>query len=141
MGLLLFSPTAHGQTEESIYIKGEEIYLHKDTSSYLKSFIGSRVEGKVYLMWVIVNQKNEGSFVIQRSRDGENYEIIGITQSNMNTSNTNTGYYFIDPTPYNNHICYYRIVRYGAANDYLVSNIVKVKPEAKLYSVNTFSKQ
>ncbi len=85
--------------DENIFINGKETYLHDDTSVNLKMFMGRNLGSQTYLIWVVSNLNSEGSFIICRSKDGENYEIIGVKPSGTVPQKNYTGYYFIDKHP------------------------------------------
>ena len=87
---------AKAQVEESVLINGKEVYVHEDRSVNFKMFLGRNVGDQTYLIWVVPNMKNAGTFIICRSGDGENYEIIGVKPGGIVTQKNYTGYYFID---------------------------------------------
>ncbi len=61
----------------------------------------------VSLTWITASERDVQHFVVERSKDGKNFEKIGIPVAGKNTATKNT-YQVIDPTPLWD-ISYYRI--------------------------------
>lgn len=119
--------TVHAQLDESILINGKEVFLHKDNLMNIRSLLIRQVEDKVYLSWVAENQKCDGTFIVYRSSDGQNFEIIGVQQAVKTPDNNAVGYGFIDnvSVPYGQ--VYYKIMHLGTDNSFYVSNEVHIK--------------
>src|ERR1041385_7062621 len=97
----------NAQYDESIYTNGEEVYVKKDSAVKFNSFFARSVESKIYLSWKVSDLKYDGMFMIYRSSDGENYEIIGVEQSSAANGRPDAGYSFIDKDPVSAPVCYY----------------------------------
>jgi hypothetical protein len=123
----LFSSSVQAQSEESIFTNGQEIFLHKNNSAHFKSLLARNVDGKTYLAWVAENLKNDGAFIIYRSIDGENYEIIGIKQTIKKSNMDDIGYYFIDNDPIQTAPSYYKIMHIDTENAFFTSDKIAVK--------------
>lgn len=125
--LSLFNGCAIAQTEEGIFANGQEIFLHKNAEAGLRSFLARNVGGKTYLAWVTENFNNEGSFLIYRSSDGENYEIIGVQQTYKMPRTGELGYFFIDQAPITSSTVFYKVLHLGTDNSFFKSPCVSVK--------------
>ncbi len=75
----------------------------------LKSFDASAANGKVFLKWTTATERDNASFIIERSADGASFEAIGSLKGNGN-SNMEITYGFTDNAPLNN-ISYYRLLQ------------------------------
>jgi len=79
--------------------------------------------GKTYpsfnlLTWSTASEHNSDYFNIERSINGENWDIVGV-ESAMGNSNTKTDYSFSDLFD-NNEIHYYRLVQYDYDGQYKI---------------------
>lgn len=133
--IALGSSSAHAQLDEIIFINSGEAYLKKDMRAQPKSFLSVHAEGSIYLTWVVSNLKNDGTFLICRSSDGEYYEIIGIRQSAGTRKKMDIAYFFIDENPVIPGIMYYKIIHFGTDNLYFTSNILKIEFPVKNLAV------
>jgi alpha-tubulin suppressor-like RCC1 family protein len=70
---------------------------------------------QVYLEWVTASEKNNDYFLIQRSKDGINYETIGRVNGS-GTVNYLSNYSFIDSNPYGG-TSYYRLEQHDIDGD------------------------
>ncbi|MFI5164809.1 MAG: hypothetical protein ACHQHP_06140 [Bacteroidia bacterium] len=118
------------QFDESIFTNNQEVYLHKDTVIRVKSFAAHQAEGKTYLSWFVTGLKTEGSFIIYRSQDGENFEIIGVEQSSKTADNAHVGYFFTDNKPTQTGTLYYKIAHIGTNNSCFTSNKVSINSQS-----------
>lgn len=82
---------------------------------------------EVELDWWLENGQELESFVIERSRDGINFETIGELIAEQNNANTNH-YHYLDQKPYIG-VNYYRIGQKAVSGDYYLSNIQAVTLE------------
>ncbi|MEO1052050.1 MAG: T9SS type A sorting domain-containing protein [Bacteroidota bacterium] len=64
----------------------------------LNTFTGEVVNGENHLFWETASEINNDFFEIQRSNDGERFEVIGITEGNGTTDEISQ-YRFIDSNP------------------------------------------
>jgi hypothetical protein len=111
---------------KSIIIKGKETLLVKDGSLKITSFTSSDNNGKIVLNWIVVGQKCNGTYMVYRSIDGKNFEIIGIEQSVLVPKKDAT-YFFNDDNPANSDELYYKIYYFGADNRCYSSSIITIK--------------
>lgn len=126
---MLLSGNVIAQAEESIFINGKDIFLHKNTAARLKSFLVRNAEDKTYLAWVTENLNYDGTFIIYRSTDRENYTIIGVQQT-VRTQNVNDIVYsFIDNDPIPAATAHYKIMHLGKDNSFFTSDIITVKTQ------------
>ena len=88
----------------------------------LTAFQALAHEGKVFLDWQTATEINNDYFEIERSVDGENFEMIGTHAGAGNSSHVND-YSFVDVSPYSG-MNYYRLkqVNYDGESEY--SNMV-----------------
>lgn len=101
---------------------GSDIKFSHDTTAEITSFTCKRNDGKTYLQWDIMNLKNNGTFIIYRSTDGENFQSIGTKKGVGVPISKEIAYYFVDTTaPYQ---AYYRLVFIANNNSYFSSNIL-----------------
>ena len=87
----------------------------------LISFTGVEKNGKVELHWQVEAEDNLAFYTIQRSRDGENFEDIG-----MVTASSLRQYDFTDGNPFTGR-SYYRLVMKDKDGSEKISNIVVVE--------------
>ncbi len=81
-------------------------------------FEGACEEDRVELEWLTFSEINNDYFIIERSIDGSNFQVIGQVDGNGNSSNLNE-YFFTDDNPKANLI-YYRLkqVDFDGTTDY-----------------------
>ncbi len=65
----------------------------------LTSFDGEMIDGEANLWWETASEINNDFFEIQRSADGETYEVIGIVKGS-GTTTTAQSYSFVDRNPF-----------------------------------------
>ena len=116
---------AQDQLEEPVYSNGKEVFMKKDTCLRLQSFSAQSENGKICIRWSVSNLKSVGTFLVYRSNDGLNYEIIGIRQSEKETGAVSAVYYYVDCSPVSPQCCY-KIVHLGINNAYFVSSELPV---------------
>lgn len=123
---VLFASLQSGAQTINLVINDLEIEVTKDTVAQIKSFTAKNVEGKTYLHWNVINQRADGTYVIYRSFDGENYEAIGLKDGIGVPIAEPIAYYYIDETPLDG-MSFYKVIHFGKGNSFLVSNKVNVK--------------
>lgn len=124
---------AQEQFQEPAFRNGQEIFVKKDTNMALRSFSGKNIEGKTSLAWVVSGLITAGTFLVYRSGDGMNYEIIGLAQSAASGSG-HSGYNFTDckaPFP---GAFYYQLVHLGMDNTIFMSQKIKIEPAATRFA-------
>src|ERR1051325_5723104 len=114
------------QADEIIYVNGQEVFPVMDTNLHVKSFEAKKINDNIKLSWVVSNLKVNGTFVIYRSSDGENYEIIGVEDSYGSTNVADAEYLFSDKHPLENGTAYYKIVHFGRNNSCFTSQKIEV---------------
>jgi len=102
-----------------------EIEVTKDTVAHIKSFTGKHYEGKTYLNWNVTDKHTDGTYVIYRSSDGKNYEVIGLKNGIGVPISSPIAYYFTDESPCDGTSTY-KIFHFGINNSFLVSDKVNV---------------
>lgn len=112
---------------ESVIVKGKETFLMKDRFLKVKSFTSNYVNGTTSLSWIVSDQKCKGTFIIYRSTDGENFEIIGLEESVLVSKKTDNEYFFNDNEPITSGQFYYKIFYLGVNNCCYTSNVITVK--------------
>lgn len=88
------------------------------------AFTGSQIGKDVVLDWKTVSEKNNKGFDVERSVDGENWEIIEWVDGKINSNDVQT-YQITDKNPVvgNN---YYRLKQEDLDGNYTYSNVVNV---------------
>ncbi len=61
----------------------------------LSNFMADLLEDGVQIKWVVKNEPQNSIYYIERSFDGENYDVIGTVEAKNNNSNSNE-YLFVD---------------------------------------------
>lgn len=92
---------------------------------HLLSFTGTKKEQSVALQWTVANEGIMKQYVVERSKDGKNFENIGVVKSTCNGCNQNTDYNFIDNRPEKGNN-YYRLQMMGLNQQSEYSNVVKI---------------
>jgi hypothetical protein len=90
----------------------------------LVKFTGAAEEDHILLEWTTSTEIDNDYFEIQHSRDGENFEVIGIVEGNGNT-NELIDYSFPDYSPYLG-INYYRFRQVDFDGNFEFSPIIRV---------------
>lgn len=75
------------------------------TFGELEAFVQNKKEVK--LVWTTITERDNDYFLVQRSRNGLDFETIGLVDGN-GTTEWEMNYDFIDPAPYNG-LSYYRL--------------------------------
>src|ERR1051326_5852104 len=123
---LSFDTKAQMPFDESIYSNGKEIFMQRDTCLHLSSFSVKEENGNNCIRWMASSQKYDGTFLVYRSRDGVNYEIIGVEPSSKETGNNSpANYFYSDPDPPGYSSCCYKIVHLSINNAYFISSVVQ----------------
>jgi len=64
----------------------------------LQSFSGKLIDKNSHLEWTTISEKNNDFFLLERSIDGHNFDMLGRVSGNGTTAETNT-YHFVDQQP------------------------------------------
>ena len=94
-------------------------------STTLIGFKAVYFEGKTYLNWKVQNEKQDDLFIIFRSFDNDNFEIIDIKQGIGTPIEAPIFYSYIDKEPLDG-ISYYKILKVYADRSYYQSSVVMV---------------
>lgn len=73
----------------------------------LLSFTGKKVNASNELKWSTLTEKNNDYFTIEKSQNGENFEVVGIVNGAGNSTNLNE--YSLNDYNFRNGINYYRL--------------------------------
>ena len=123
-GLLALSNHSNAQTVSMPY-NGQDITVTKDTVAQLTFFAGKNIEGKTYLHWNVKNQSCNGTYIIYRSSNDRNYEVLGHKQGVGVTIPLPIAYYYQDEHPYGG-TTYYKIVHIAENKSYIMSQKISV---------------
>ncbi len=131
IGIALFSVDAHAQTTQTFVVAApsEAPTLIKDDVDNFISFSPVNVEGKVYLRWMVRNDRKDGVYIIERSDDGTNFESLGFKDRVGSDKNIKLFYSWIDVAPPAEE-AHYRIMQVGVDRTYTYSDVVRVKTGA-----------
>lgn len=88
-------------------------------------FTGFPVEDQVKLVWETSTELNNDYYVIERSRDGQNFEFVSTVDA-IGFSNTPTPYATFDPKPYMG-ISYYRLKQVDFDGRFTYSKVIDVE--------------
>lgn len=90
----------------------------------LLTFYATSLENSVQLDWKTASEQNNDYFLLQRSRDGFQFENIANVPGAGN-SNVEINYDYLDTDPYNG-VSYYRLIQKDFDGDSTLSNIISV---------------
>ncbi|MBI4945243.1 MAG: hypothetical protein HY840_02445 [Bacteroidetes bacterium] len=130
---LFFAANVNAQLTVSIEQNGHKILLKQDTSSELTAFSGKYNSGNIYLNWKITNLHKDGVFLIYRSDDGINYEVIGKKQGIGVPNSIAISYYFTDAHPTEGGM-YYKLLLVEKNNDYLMSDKIIIPSQSPAFA-------
>ena len=130
-GIALFSINTHAQTTQTFVVAApsEAPALIKDDVDNFISFSPVNVEGKVYLRWMVRNDRKDGVYIIERSDDGTNFESLGFKDRVGSDKNIKLFYSWIDVAPPTDE-AHYRIMQVGVDRTFNYSDVVRVKTGA-----------
>jgi len=130
-GIVLFSMNVHAQTTQKFVVAApsETPSLVKDDVDNFISFSPVNVEGKVYLRWMVRNDRKDGVYIIERSNDGTNFESLGFKDRVGSDKDIKLFYSWIDVAPPSVE-AHYRIMQVGVDRTYTYSDVVRVKTGA-----------
>jgi hypothetical protein len=131
IGILLISINVHAQTSQTFVVAApsEAPALVKDDVDNFISFSPVNVEGKVYLRWMVRNDRKDGVYIIERSKDGTNFESLGFKDRVESDKDIKLFYSWIDVAPPADE-AHYRIMQVGVDRTYTYSDVVRVKTGA-----------
>ena len=131
IGIVFFSINIHAQNTQSFVVAtpSDSPALIKDDVDNFISFSPVNVEGKVYLRWMVRNDRKDGVYIIERSDDGTNFESLGFKDRVGSDKNIKLFYSWIDVAPPAEE-AHYRIMQVGVDRTYTYSDVVRVKTGA-----------
>jgi hypothetical protein len=131
IGIIFFSINVQAQTTQTFVVAApsEASALIKDDVDNFISFSPVNVEGKVYLRWMVRNDRKDGVYIIERSSDGTNFESLGFKDRVGSDKNMKLFYSWIDVAPPADE-AHYRIMQVGVDRTYTYSDVVRVKTGA-----------
>ena len=95
----------------------------------LISFRGNLQDENTLLSWETASELNNSGFEIERSLEGEKWEMIGFVSGNLTTNNINS-YHFRDMSPASG-INYYRLKQIDLNGAFEYSNTIVLEVENK----------
>jgi hypothetical protein len=131
IGIVFFSINIHAQNTQTFVVAApsDSPALIKDDVDNFISFSPVNVEGKVYLRWMVRNDRKDGVYIIERSDDGTNFESLGFKDRVGSDKNIKLFYSWIDVAPPAEE-AHYRIMQVGVDRTYTYSDVVRVKTGA-----------
>jgi hypothetical protein len=99
---------AQGQQLETktIYRYGEEIRISADTAAVPKKLTARIETGKVFLNWIVYNCTVPGMYIIERSIEGKDFQVIGFKQGIPTSIPLDLAFYYTDDQPINGKAVY-----------------------------------
>lgn len=88
-------------------------------------FTGFPVEDQVKLVWETSTEFNNDYYVVERSKDGQNFEFVSTVDA-IGFSNNVTPYFTFDPKPYKG-ISYYRLKQVDLDGRFTYSKVIDVE--------------
>ncbi len=89
-------------------------------------FHGNAKDGEVILNWQTYSELNNDYFIVEKSKDGSEFQVLG-TQNGNGTSNRPNTYSLIDRSPYT--ITYYRLTQVDFDGSKTIYEIIRVASE------------
>ncbi|MBI4944914.1 MAG: hypothetical protein HY840_00775 [Bacteroidetes bacterium] len=115
---------------------GQEVPMKHDTATRIVSFSAKEIkdtsksgmiETAVYLVWQVQHMRHRGGFILYRSNDGVNFNIIGTKSVSEITGDLVVAHYFKDVSYEGTK--YYRLVYINSNSEYLVSQKIMAGTE------------
>jgi len=130
--ILLLSTISAGLSAQSKIGSGlvGSASLVQDKNNVMASFSPVFNNGKTYVRWLVQNDEKDGVFVIERSKDGVQFEALGFKDRVGSPLCVNLFYSFIDETP-STGTNYYRVMAVGTDQSYSYSDVVRVRTDAQ----------
>jgi len=123
---LALTTTVEAQTLEKAPMSKQG--MKQDSLNTFMSFSPVSVDGKVYVRWMVKNDRKDGLFVVERSEDGQEYEALGVKDRVGSQLDVNLFYSYVDEYPVQGY-GHYRILQVGQDNTYRYSDVVKTKTD------------
>ena len=125
--LALLASNLYAQTaSRTIFRYGEEVRIEPDSISQPKKFNAKVNEGKIYLSWSVANVTRPGMYVIERSDNGKDYDVIGFKKGVAAGAPVELSFYFTDREPLAGRSMY-KVTHIADDNTYFEFEPVSVK--------------
>ena len=126
MTISFYIVTLSGYTQMVVPEKnGNTFKLGKERPCKLDNFHAREAGGKVYLQWFIKEVDETGFFIISRSDNERDFEMIGSKDDYPTETCTNLMYCFIDENPLGG-VSYYQIMKVYKDGSYYYSDMESV---------------
>ncbi|MBO9700393.1 MAG: T9SS type A sorting domain-containing protein [Sporocytophaga sp.] len=89
------------------------------------SFEGQHENGRNVLSWSTLNEINNDRFIIERSINGREFELVGVVKGSGNTSSISE-YYFSD-IELNEYAYYYRVKQVDVNGMFMFSSVIQIE--------------
>lgn len=123
---------------KTIFRYGEEVLIRPDTIAQPKKLTAKANSGKIYLGWSVANSCKRGMYVIERSVNGSDYEVIGFKKSVAGSEYLQLSYYFTDQEPVGGKASY-KVTHIAEDNTYFEFEPVTVKHPREAKSAPTLT--
>ncbi len=127
IAISLNTAAAFSQPSSTTAVKEETVFM-KDGFSKITSFTGKYFSGKVYLKWMVKDEKDNGFYVIYKSSDGINFKAVGAKQGIGVPVDMELAYYFTDTADTDQEF-HYKIVCLVDGNETFSSNDISIGKE------------
>jgi hypothetical protein len=117
-------------SSDGYYTLGSKNYTTSILPIELTSFEAKSDEDKVNLQWTTASEKNNQSFTIEKTADGENFEIVAVIPGAGNV-NSQRSYSHTDNKPYQG-LSYYRLKQSDFSGDITYSKLVAVYSDKEI---------
>lgn len=117
-------PATLTESEFSNAYRNETVIPVRDKAVKIKSLVAISNNGKTYLSWITKNQVKKGTYIIERSVDGQHFEIAGLEKGTPSRPKREVIFLYVSPGT--EKYSYYRIKH--IANDNTVAVSEKTKP-------------
>ena len=107
--MIRFSDLNDAGTDHVISIDNVRVIAQAPTSISLVKFTADKISEKVKLNWVTATEINNDKFVVERSADGENFELVSEVKGAGNSREINS-YNVVDAAPLKG-TSYYRLTQ------------------------------
>lgn len=134
--VILLLSSAIAPAQEVFAIQGtDSTTLTADTVAQLTSFTAKYREGKIYLQWTVINQHQDGIYIVYRSNDGVNFEVAGMKQGIGVPVEKDIAYYFTDAKPASDTQSY-KLIHVAGDKTFLSSNKIVIVNEVPVLAKN-----
>lgn len=111
---------------KTIFRYGEEVHIKADTAAQPQKLTAKAAAGKIYLGWSVFNNCKAGMYVIERSIDGKDFEVIGFKKGVPSTIPLELNFFYTDSEPLSGKIVY-KVTHIAQDNTYFEFSPVTIK--------------